>query len=37
MIGIVIIPGLAGLILGALQWYLLGYLYLKISKNLRLS
>jgi hypothetical protein len=37
MIGIVIIPGMTGLILGGLQWYLLGYLFqntrIPVSKN----
>jgi hypothetical protein len=37
MIGIVIIPGLTGLILGGLQWYILGYLFQKFSKHLRLA
>ena len=35
IIGIVIIPGVTGLILGGFQWYLLGCLYQKMSKNLR--
>ena len=37
MIGIVIIPGLTGLILGGIQWFLLGCLFQKLSKHSRRS